>query len=299
LNPFDLALDVLTWFSGVRIVLLSILLTLILYFGFRKRSALSSHAIQNSAASFLVAALNYSVLMLLGDEINSVLQTIYFAAGVFTLPADTWATTPLWLVAIFGLAAKDFADYICHRLMHTRWLWPTHAAHHSDTDVNAFTSHRVHLLEVIMMSLTYVVVLTWLQMPQAIPIVAVLGSLHNMYVHMDLDFHHGPLKYLIASPVFHRWHHADVPEAYGKNLANLMPIYDVIFGTYRVPGACKEEMGALKSGIVDKNPFLIWVYPFQEWSRLVRRAVRRRAARSTLQSENRDLRSGENVTPAQ
>ncbi|MGI9393658.1 MAG: sterol desaturase family protein, partial [Boseongicola sp.] len=93
---------------------------------------------------------------------------------------------------------------------------------------------------------------------------------HNMYVHMDLDFGHGPAKYLIASPNFHRWHHADVEEAHGKNLANIMPIYDVLFGTYYYPGRCDAPLGALKSGIEDKNALLIYIYPFQEWIRLAK-----------------------------
>jgi len=91
-----------------------------------------------------------------------------------------------------------------------------------------------------------------------------------MYVHMNLPFNHGPFKYLIASPVYHRWHHADVPEAYGKNLANVIPLYDVMFGTYYEPGPCNEPMGALKTGVADKNPFAIYIYPFQEWARMIR-----------------------------
>mgnify|MGYP000188654932 FL=1 len=127
------------------------------------------------------------------------------------------------------------------------------------------------------MSFSYILLLTWMQIPQAIPFVVIFYSLHNKYVHMDLDFEHGPLKYLIASPVYHRWHHADVPEAYGKNLANVMPIYDVIFGTFYSPGKCNEPMGALKSGIADKNPILIFIYPFQEWARLIRASWANRA----------------------
>ena len=70
----------------------------------------------------------------------------------------------------------------------------------------------------------------------------------NMYVHMDLDWTHGPLRYVIASPRLHRRHHADVPEAYGKNLANVFPFYDVMFGTDYVPGPCRERMGRSTAG---------------------------------------------------
>ena len=62
-----------------------------------------------------------------------------------------------------------------------------------------------------------------------------------------------------------------MPEAYGKNLANKMPIWDKLFGTYIDPGQCHEAMGALNTGVEDKNPILIYVYPFREWARLVQK----------------------------
>ncbi len=244
-----------------------------LYLVCRKRDEFSLHALQNIAATILVAGANVLAAVLFVDDINAGAQALYAGLGVPHLPARFWEDVPLWAVCLIGIAAKDFVDYWSHRLMHTRWGWPTHAAHHSDTHVNAFTAYRVHFLEQILMMLGYITVLTWLQMPQAIPAVVVFSSLHNLYVHMDLPFHHGPLRYLIASPVFHRWHHADVPEAYGKNLANVFPLFDLIFGTYLDAGRCTAPMGALKSGVEDKDPVAIYLYPFQEWGRMGREAL--------------------------
>jgi sterol desaturase/sphingolipid hydroxylase (fatty acid hydroxylase superfamily) len=263
-----------TWLVGDRTAFLAIPLTLILYFAFGRKTEFSHHAIQNTAATIVFSGFNIAAALIFSEQINAFAQSAYDALGIPKLPADIWASVPLWALSLLGLVAKDFADYVIHRLMHTSWLWPAHAAHHSDTHVNAFTTYRVHFLEGVLMSLTYLVMLTWLQMPSAIPVVIVLSVLHNMYVHMDLDFGHGPLKYLIASPGYHRWHHADVPEAHGKNLANIMPIYDVIFGTYCCPGPCRAELGARSSGLEDKNPVLIWIYPFQQWARLIRRTFR-------------------------
>ena len=157
--------------------------------------------------------------------------------------------------------------------MHTTWLWPTHAAHHSDTHVNAFTTFRVYFLEAIIMALSYIVLLTWLQMPGAIAVVVLFSHPHNLYVHTNLPFQHGPLKLVLASPAFHRWHQADVKEAYGKNLANMIPAWDAMFGTYHAAGNCEAEMGAKSCGIEDKNPFLIFIYPVQQWTRLVRQRI--------------------------
>jgi len=258
-----------TWKSEI---VLSFIAVFVLYFGFRKTAELSRHAAENTIATLLVGGANIFVAIFFLNDLNALAQSAYKSLSIPTLDPDIWDNTPLWIVCLIGVAAKDFVDYWNHRLMHTKWGWPTHAAHHSDTHVNAFTANRIHFLEAFLMTCSYIVLLTWMQMPYAIPVVIIFHTLHSKYVHMDLDFEHGPFKYLIASPVYHRWHHADVSEAYGKNLANVMPIYDVIFGTYYNPGKCDAPMGALKSGIADKNPVLILIYPFQEWGRLIRQA---------------------------
>lgn len=279
------------WLTKERLLLLAIPVPIVMYF-LGKREELGWNAIQNTSATILVMVINYAVMITCHKEINAVAQAGYDALNIPRLPADFWATTPLWATSILALAAKDLADYTIHRLMHsTRWLWPAHAAHHSDTHVNVFTTFRVHYFEVMLMSFTYIIMLTWLQMPEVIPIATTLSLAHNMYVHLNVGWTHGPLRYVIASPAFHRWHHADAPEAYGKNLANIFSFYDVIFGTFYMPRPCDKPMGALSSGIEDKNPILIWLYPFQEWARLVRETaaglVARRTARSGDAAEER------------
>ena len=244
------------------------------YAVFAKKSEMSLHALANTSATVLLAIANVGIIFWFLKDLNAFMQATYDALGIPTLDADIWQALPLWLVCILGIISKDFADYWNHRLMHTKWGWPTHAAHHSDTHVNAFTAYRVHFLEALVMTSSYIVLLTWLQMPEAIPVALIFYSLHSKYVHMDLPFEHGPLKYLIASPVYHRWHHADVPEAYGKNLANVMPIWDRLFGTYYNPGRCDAPMGALKTGVPDKNVVRIFTYPFEEWARLIRSSLR-------------------------
>ena len=270
---FHAVIDTLHGMTGLSALLLPLGLTLILYVCLGRKSELGPEAIANTAATIVVGGLNFFVAILFYKQINDFAQNAYDRLMIPTIDPTIWEQTPLWLVCLIGLVAKDFADYWNHRLMHTRWGWPAHAAHHSDTYVNAFTAYRIHFIESLIMSFSYIILLTWLQIPAAIPFVAVLSVLHNMYVHMDLEIDHGPFRYLVASPVFHRWHHADEPAAYGKNLANIMPLWDKLFGTYYMPGKCEAEMGALKTGVEDKNPFLIYAYPVLEWSRLIRTSL--------------------------
>jgi sterol desaturase/sphingolipid hydroxylase (fatty acid hydroxylase superfamily) len=276
--------DATGWFTGSKRMLIAFFLVALGYFIFKMRHEFSQHAIQNTAATIVVYGINVVATVLFSRDINTFAQAAYDRLGIPTIAPDFWDGVPLWIGLIVVIFAVDFCDYLIHRLMHTRVLWPSHAAHHSDTFVNAFSTFRIHFFEGVLMSLTYLVVLTWMQLPDLIPVVAFLLISLNMYVHMDLDWGHGPFKYLIASPRFHRWHHADTPAAHGKNLANVIPLYDVIFGTYYVPGPCNEPMGALASGIEDKNPIKIWLYPFQAWAIMIGEAFGKLSAATRRQA---------------
>ena len=104
------------------------------------------------------------VIFFLNDA-NAYIQSAYTALHIPTLDPAIWDNVPVWIFCIIGVAAKDFVDYWNHRLMHTKWGWPTHAAHHSDTHVNAFTANRIHFLEAMIMTTSYVLLMTWIQIP--------------------------------------------------------------------------------------------------------------------------------------
>jgi len=189
-------------------------------------------------------------------------QAGYNSLGLPHVSPTFWADVPLWVTLPLIVLIYDFANYWNHRLMHMDWLWPVHAIHHSETEMNGMTTYRVHFLESLVMNLSYVLLLSWLGLPkEALGIGVLFLSLHNVYTHMDLDWDHGPFRYLLASPRFHRWHHADVPEAHGKNLSNIFPIYDVLFGTYYVPGTCDVKLGA--TGVPENDGAKLVLYPFK------------------------------------
>lgn len=237
----------------------------------RGRKGWSLRATFGALATVTLVHLNFMVMPFLKLLLAGA-QGLYDGLGVPRLPADLWAGLPTWVVAIVAVVAYDFANYWNHRLMHTPLLWPVHAVHHSDPDVNGLTTFRVHALEPVVMVGSHVVLLTWLGLPaDALGPVGIFLVLHNMYVHADLDWTHGPLELLIASPRFHRWHHADVPEHYGTNLANVIPLFDVAFGTYLVPGPCRAPLGAV--GVPESNPLKLFLYPAVAWSVQLRGAV--------------------------
>lgn len=263
MSLFGIHLD---WPSGFQLDLLFIAgVTAFAYFILARRDVVSRLALNNSGVSILfgiASLITAPILLFWGQHFSAV----YALLGVPSVPTAFWSGVPLWATVLCSLVAYDFANYWSHRLLHLPMFWRIHAIHHSDSHVNAFTSYRIHVLEIGVMLSVDILFLSWLGLPAAAAAAAaVFVRLHNFYVHMELDIDHGPLRYLIASPRFHRWHHADVPEIYGKNLANIIPLFDVMFGTYHVPGRCTAPLGAKAAGVPDVDFIRLFLFPFTGW----------------------------------
>ncbi|WP_020180903.1 sterol desaturase family protein [Methylopila sp. M107] len=212
------------------------------------------------------------------------LQTGYDALHIPSVDPAFWAQFPKWALVPLAILAYDVANYWNHRAMHMRWLWPVHAVHHSEPEITGLSVLRVHGLEALVMMGSYTLLLSWLGFPpDAMGGAAILLGLHNAYVHVNVDWGHGLLARLIASPRFHRWHHADVPEAHGKNLANVFPFLDVLFGTYYVPGRCEERLGA--EGVPENDVARLVLFPFVAWAGMIAQAFRRAKAPGALDNE--------------
>lgn len=156
------------------------------------------------------------------------------------------AMLPGWLQAIMVVVIGDFIGYWLHRAFHLGRLWPIHAVHHGARELTWMAAVRVHPLND---ALT--------RMAQAVPFVA-LGfsplviaaylpflTFYAIFLHANLRWDFGPLRYVLASPTFHRWHHVDDPAARDKNFAGLLPLWDVMFGTVHLPrGERPQSFGA-------------------------------------------------------
>jgi sterol desaturase/sphingolipid hydroxylase (fatty acid hydroxylase superfamily) len=67
----------------------------------------------------------------------------------------------------------------------------------------------------------------------------------GVWTHANLGWTFGPLRYVIASPVFHRWHHSADAASREKNYAPMLPVWDLMFGTFHMPRHVRpEQFGA-------------------------------------------------------
>ncbi|MGN6117947.1 MAG: sterol desaturase family protein [Nitrobacter sp.] len=143
---------------------------------------------------------------------------------------------PLWLQAILFLVLSDFMLYWTHRMFHGSGFWKYHAIHHSSEDLDWISAARFHPVNLFLGTVAVDVILLMAGISPNIMIwVGPFTTFHSAFVHANLNWTLGPLKYVIATPVFHRWHHTSVAEGGETNFAGTFPLWDILFGTFRMP----------------------------------------------------------------
>jgi sterol desaturase/sphingolipid hydroxylase (fatty acid hydroxylase superfamily) len=143
---------------------------------------------------------------------------------------------PVWFQAAAILVLGDFTGYWMHRWFHGRRMWRFHAIHHSSTDLDWLSSVRLHPVnDAVMRIATTIPVLALGFAPVSAAGVVPVLIFMSIVVHANVDWDWGPLRAVLASPRFHRWHHTGESEARDKNFAGILPLWDILFGTYYMP----------------------------------------------------------------
>lgn len=63
-----------------------------------------------------------------------------------------------------------------------------------------------------------------------------LVSFQTILIHANVRVPFGALRFILATPQFHHWHHGADPEPVDKNFAVHLPVIDWCFGTFHLPG---------------------------------------------------------------
>ncbi len=118
------------------------------------------------------------------------------------------ADMPLWAQAITFLVVSDFLLYWFHRLYHGAALWKYHAVHHSSKELDWISAARFHPVNILFGTVLVDVALLLAGIsPNVMLWVGPFTTASSAFVHANLNWTLGPFKYVIAGPVFHRWHH--------------------------------------------------------------------------------------------
>jgi sterol desaturase/sphingolipid hydroxylase (fatty acid hydroxylase superfamily) len=155
------------------------------------------------------------------------------------------ASLPLAVQMIIFLVGEDLIMYWSHRIFHGHTMWKYHAVHHSTEELEWISAARFHPVNLFLGSVLADVVMLLIGIsPNVLVLLGPLTIAHSAFVHANLDWTLGPFKYVIATPVFHRWHHTAADRGGEKNFAATFPILDIIFGTFYMPkGELPDKYG--------------------------------------------------------
>jgi sterol desaturase/sphingolipid hydroxylase (fatty acid hydroxylase superfamily) len=146
------------------------------------------------------------------------------------------AALPLVAQGLIFLVGQDIIMYWTHRGFHGRRFWKYHAVHHSSEQLEWISAARFHPVNLFLGSVLADVTMLFAGIsPNVFVVLGPLITAHSAFVHANLDWTLGPLRYVIAGPVFHRWHHTAADRGGEKNFAGTFPLLDVIFGTFHMP----------------------------------------------------------------
>jgi len=178
------------------------------------------------------------------------------------IPLDTiWSRFALFL-------GVEFFYYWFHLASHrVRWLWATHAVHHSATRFNLSAAVRLGWTGQLTGGFLFFLPLAWIGFhPAAIALMLALGLLYQFFLHTALPVHLGPLEWVLNTPRHHRVHHACNEACLDTNYGSTLIIFDRLFGTFAQAPPNEAMRFGLKGRAPSNNPVAI---ALSEWKHLI------------------------------
>jgi sterol desaturase/sphingolipid hydroxylase (fatty acid hydroxylase superfamily) len=184
--------------------------------------------------------------------VNNLLTTLLLIVAVVTAGTVLTAAVPGSLRAAVAhqpiplqvgeafLLAEVFG-YWGHRAAHTvPWLWKFHRVHHSIREMDWLAAGRLHPVDQAFIRSCAVLPIVALGFARgALGAFVAFTTLQAIFVHANVRFRFGPLRWLVSTPEFHHWHHSADPAVYNRNFAGEFPWIDLLFGTLHLPSGTK------------------------------------------------------------
>jgi sterol desaturase/sphingolipid hydroxylase (fatty acid hydroxylase superfamily) len=154
------------------------------------------------------------------------------------------ASLPLGARLLAALVVGEFGFYWGHRWTHAiPLLWRFHSIHHSAEEMDWIVSSRAHPVDLVFTRLCGLVLLYAVGLAQPAAsghldtvtlLILLVGTMWGFFIHANLRWRFGWLSVLVSTPAFHHWHHTN-DEHVDKNYASMLPIMDILFGSWYMP----------------------------------------------------------------
>jgi sterol desaturase/sphingolipid hydroxylase (fatty acid hydroxylase superfamily) len=225
----------------------------------------------------------------------------HFGAWVTAIVPQTFrhgvASQPWWLQVIEVIFLSDLFVYWGHRFQHrVGLLWRFHAIHHSAEHLDWLAAHREHPIDTIYTMGLINLPPFLLGFPiQTITLLVAFRGIWAIYIHSNVRLPIGPLRMLIGAPELHHWHHDRDRDA--GNYANISPLMDLLFGTYKCPDHEPEAFGLRDP--IPQNYLAQLLHPFRSMAVSAMQLGHGRDAHATDSSTARPRSSDTSPPPLQ
>ncbi|MCE9622564.1 MAG: sterol desaturase family protein [Actinomycetia bacterium] len=167
---------------------------------------------------------------------------------------------PALAQVIGGFLLFDFLVYWTHRWSHTVPLfWRFHSVHHSTRHLDWVSGFRAHPLDGVFIAPIIVLFIAAGVDNKVTGGLAIIQFLVGLGAHLNVRFRLRPLWPVVMTPEFHHWHHELRHEAHNSNFSTFLPIWDIMFGTYRMPRDQRPQNygipGPMPNGIIQQLAF--------------------------------------------
>jgi lathosterol oxidase len=200
----------------------------------------------------------------------SVLLTMAPATLLFRWTRDSplqaaIASQPVLLQFCEAVLVADLCGYFCHRAFHQLpWLWRFHQIHHSSRALDWLAGSRLHIADILVTRAAGFAALYAAGFSEAATYAYLtFVSFHAVFIHANVRFDFGALRWLIVTPQFHHWHHSAEREAIDRNFAVHLPFIDRLFGTLHLPGSRWPERYGIAGDPVPEGFGSQLLYPFR------------------------------------
>nr|WP_249128895.1 sterol desaturase family protein [Bradyrhizobium japonicum] len=228
-----------------RVILATAIGLMLLEYGIGRLAHRETHDWRESVASFGVA---------LGQNLLRAVE-----AGILAVPFaflhehrlfDFAQAGPPALAGLF--IGSEFLYYWQHRASHRiRWMWATHAVHHSTTRLNLTAAIRLGWTGNISGNFLFFLPLALIGF-HPLAIIAMLGInlFYQFFIHSEFAPRLGALEWLLNTPSHHRVHHACNEPCLDRNYGGILIVFDRLFGTF----AERPSDQPLRFGLVGGTP---------------------------------------------
>lgn len=226
---------------------------------------------RRSGRGYDLGSLGASLAVMVGQFVSKLITGGVVTAAmfaVFSLAPLQWAMDD-WRTWATGFLVLEFFYYWQHRFSHTiRWLWTSHAVHHSPNEFTLPAAVRLGWTGTI--SGAWVVLLPMALMgfhPVVIATLLATNLRYQYFLHTEAVGKLGPLEWVFNTPSHHRVHHGSNPGYLDTNFGGVLIVFDRLFGTFAEEREDEPVRYGLTAPVTSNNPFVI---AFHEWANLWR-----------------------------